>query len=160
MATSCLFCDKLAKHTGPPSADPDWVWSFRHSTAWLGPWQYYHGYCLLVAHEHVTELFHLNESVRLALMSEMVHLAQAIAEEFHPRKMNYELLGNQVPHVHWHLFPRYEDDPWALKPVWLRIEQGETSPDRKRELEGDPRDRADTVQRLHYRLSLTMGDRA
>jgi diadenosine tetraphosphate (Ap4A) HIT family hydrolase len=33
--------------------------------------------------------------------------------------MNYELLGNQVPHIHWHVIPRLANDPAPLKPVWL-----------------------------------------
>ena len=37
---------------------------------------------------------------------------------FRPRKLNYELLGNSVPHLHWHLIPRYSDDPMRTVPVW------------------------------------------
>jgi diadenosine tetraphosphate (Ap4A) HIT family hydrolase len=29
--------------------------------------------------------------------------------------MNYNILGNSVPHLHTHIVPRYEDDP---KPGW------------------------------------------
>ena len=37
---------------------------------------------------------------------------------FAPRKLNYELLGNSVAHLHWHLFPRHADDPNPQWPVW------------------------------------------
>jgi len=33
-------------------------------------------------------------------------------------KMNYELLGNLLPHIHWHLVPRRHDDPIPQQPVW------------------------------------------
>jgi diadenosine tetraphosphate (Ap4A) HIT family hydrolase len=33
-------------------------------------------------------------------------------------KLNYELLGNPHPHLHWHIFPRYADDPMPNKPIW------------------------------------------
>ena len=56
----------------------------------------------------------------------MCLLAQAIDLCFQPRKMNYEALGNQVAHLHWHLFPRRHDDPETLKAVWLAIERGGT----------------------------------
>jgi diadenosine tetraphosphate (Ap4A) HIT family hydrolase len=29
---------------------------------------------------------------------------------FNPIRINYSCLGNFVPHVHFHLFPRYEED--------------------------------------------------
>jgi diadenosine tetraphosphate (Ap4A) HIT family hydrolase len=32
--------------------------------------------------------------------------------------LNYELLGNGAPHLHWHLFPRYDTDPSPGWPVW------------------------------------------
>ena len=40
--------------------------------------------------------------------------ARAIAETFRPWKMNYACYGNQAPHVHWHIIPRYESDPDRL----------------------------------------------
>src|ERR1700694_4734407 len=44
---------------------------------------------------------------------------------YHPHKLNYELLGNQVPHLHWHLFPRSKQDADHLKPVWLALDAAE-----------------------------------
>jgi diadenosine tetraphosphate (Ap4A) HIT family hydrolase len=32
--------------------------------------------------------------------------------------MNYELLGNMVPHMHWHLVPRFREDPLWPRPIW------------------------------------------
>jgi len=45
-------------------------------------------------------------------------LARALADVFDAAKMNYELLGNELPHVHWHLVPRGADDPAPRRPVW------------------------------------------
>src|SRR5947208_6294623 len=105
---ACPFCDKLQR-LGELPAD-ELVWRFPHSVALLGSWQFYHGYCILVARRHATELSQLDATERLAYFEEMCRLAQAIEECFRPHKLNYELLGNQVPHLHWHLFPRYADD--------------------------------------------------
>jgi diadenosine tetraphosphate (Ap4A) HIT family hydrolase len=41
-----------------------------------------------------------------------------VFKAFAPRKLNYELLGNAAPHLHWHLFPRHADDPRPIGPVW------------------------------------------
>jgi diadenosine tetraphosphate (Ap4A) HIT family hydrolase len=49
-------------------------------------------------------------------------VAEAIAAAVRPWKMNYECLGNQEAHVHWHLFPRYESDELRRAPVWVRPE--------------------------------------
>jgi len=122
-SAECPFCLKLA-HLDSLSRE-ELVWQFPHSIALLGPWQYYLGYCILVARRHASELNQLLESERIAYFNEMCWLAKAIEAAFHPRKLNYELLGNQVPHLHWHLFPRYDHDPDVLKPVWLRLERAE-----------------------------------
>jgi diadenosine tetraphosphate (Ap4A) HIT family hydrolase len=51
-------------------------------------------------------------------MEEVNLVARILAETLHARKINYELLGNQLPHIHWHLIPRLADDPTPLEPVW------------------------------------------
>src|SRR6516162_2690674 len=122
-ALDCPFCRKLTTLHELP--DEEIVWQFAHSVALLGTWQYYHGYCLLIARQHAAELHQLPDDVRRAYLEEMCLLAQAVAECFQPRKLNYELLGNQVPHLHWHLFPRRPDDPEVQKPVWLALDRAE-----------------------------------
>jgi len=80
--------------------------------------QYFPGYTLLFTREHVTELFHLDREVRQALMEDVTRVAQALDTVFTPDKMNYELLGNMVPHIHWHLVPRFAYDPLWPRPIW------------------------------------------
>ncbi len=90
------------------------------SVALLGFDQTYRGYTLVVARRHATELFHLPEPESTQYFQDMLRVARAMAAAFQPRKLNYELLGNAVPHLHWHVFPRYPDDPDPLRPVWER----------------------------------------
>ena len=66
--------------------------------------------------------------------------------------MNYELLGNQVPHLHWHLFPRYAHDPDVLKPVWLALDRAERDAEQRRRMETGPRDHAATAEEIRRRL--------
>src|SRR5947209_10713444 len=98
----CPFCRKLTALHDLPEAEV--VWRFPHSVALLGPWQFYRGYCLLVSRTHAIELNDLADPERRAYLEEMCLLARAIQQCQRPRKLNYELLGNQVPHLHWHLF--------------------------------------------------------
>jgi diadenosine tetraphosphate (Ap4A) HIT family hydrolase len=44
-------------------------------------------------------------------------VAQMIEQVFAPCHMNYQLLGNSVPHLHVHLVPRYIDDPSPGRPL-------------------------------------------
>jgi diadenosine tetraphosphate (Ap4A) HIT family hydrolase len=150
-SAECPFCLKLA-HLDSLSRE-ELVWQFPHSIALLGPWQYYLGYCILVARRHASELSQLSESERIAYFNEMCWLAKAIEAAFHPRKLNYELLGNQVPHLHWHLFARYDHDPDVLKPVWLRLERAERDETERQRLQTGPLERIETAQRLRNQLA-------
>jgi diadenosine tetraphosphate (Ap4A) HIT family hydrolase len=68
------------------------------------------GYCLLIAKKHVTEPFQMHEQERRLFFEDMVNAAEAMQQVFQPAKMNYEMLGNMMPHLHVHLKPRYLDD--------------------------------------------------
>ena len=110
------------------------VWRFPHSFAVLGPWQFFTGYCLLVSREPATELSQLGPN-RSAFLEEMATLAAAIEACFAPQKLNYELLGNVVPHLHWHIFPRSAGDPERLQPVWILLERAKTDEAEKQRLQ-------------------------
>jgi diadenosine tetraphosphate (Ap4A) HIT family hydrolase len=154
----CPFCRKLASLDELP--DEDMVWQFPHSVALLGPWQFYHGYCLLVARTHATELSRLDEGERRAYLDEMCLLARAVEETFRPHKLNYELLGNHVPHLHWHVFPRAAGDPDALKPVWLALDRAERDEAERRRLTAGPLDRKATAAALRQTLTRLAAARA
>jgi diadenosine tetraphosphate (Ap4A) HIT family hydrolase len=147
---SCPLCDKI-KHSSKLFA-AELVWEFRHSIAFLGPWQYYEGYCIVVAKRHSTELFELSSAERSTLMDEVTHMAEAIYQVIKPRKINYEWLGNQVPHMHWHLFPRQESDPNKLKAAWVELEGVKSDPEKKNRLEFCARGKQRLIQELRDRL--------
>jgi len=90
----------------------------KHSLVMLNRDQFFPGYTLVFTRTHVTELFHLDKEMRQELMEEVNAVAAALADLFRPAKMNYELLGNMVPHMHWHLVPRFTDDPLWPRPIW------------------------------------------
>ena len=49
----------------------------------------------------------------------MVAVARALIARYQPLKMNYETLGNSLPHLHTHLVPRFTDDPRPGQPFPL-----------------------------------------
>jgi diadenosine tetraphosphate (Ap4A) HIT family hydrolase len=148
--SSCPLCDKLSNLHELP--DDELVWQFPHSVALLGTWQYHTGYCILVARTHASELHQLADQERRGYLEEMCLLAQAIDAAFKPRKMNYEALGNQVEHLHWHLFPRRHDDPEASKAVWLGFERAEHDAAEKQRLQHAPLARTEITARLRATL--------
>jgi diadenosine tetraphosphate (Ap4A) HIT family hydrolase len=89
-----------------------------HCFVMLNRDQFFPGYTFAFTKSHVTELFHLDREVRTAVMEEVTVTAGALYKLFKPAKMNYELLGNMVPHMHWHLVPRFADDPLWPRPIW------------------------------------------
>jgi len=121
---SCVFCPMVAAleqaetYRGSAGSVTRRVALLPTSVAVLGNDQYYKGYTLVIARRHATELYHLSDAESTAYFQDMLRVARAIDRAFSPRKMNYELLGNTVAHLHWHLFPRYADDPNPTRPTW------------------------------------------
>lgn len=88
------------------------------SKAYLHEDQFFPGWTVVVFQRHATELFHLAPTERCQLIEEVNLVAKGLAAEFDAKKINYELLGNQLPHLHWHLIPRLAEDPAPFEPVW------------------------------------------
>jgi len=94
------------------------VAELKHCYVQLNRDQFFPGYTFVFAKAPVTELFHLDTSVRHELIDEVNQVAEALYRLYRPTKINYELLGNMVPHMHWHLVPRFTGDPLWPRPIW------------------------------------------
>jgi diadenosine tetraphosphate (Ap4A) HIT family hydrolase len=121
----CVFCAVVQALDGAdtcPAGDAGHVLrkvqDLPASIAILAPDQYYRGYTLVVSKTHAAELYELPDHESAQYFDDMRRVARAIGAAFHPRKMNYEVLGNTVAHLHWHLFPRYDSDPNPKRPTW------------------------------------------
>ncbi len=110
--TNCPMCGKWAAEAELRVAE------LEHCYVALNHDQFFPGYCFVFTREHVTELFHLDRAARQGVMEEVNRVAAALYQVFQPTKINYELLGNMVPHMHWHLVPRFGDDPLWPRPIW------------------------------------------
>jgi diadenosine tetraphosphate (Ap4A) HIT family hydrolase len=103
------------------------------ANAYLHVDQFFPGWTLLVLKRHATELWELERAERHALVDGVADVARALAAVYDARKMNYELLGNELPHIHWHLVPRRADDPAPRRPVWTHAhETRRLAPDEQR----------------------------
>jgi diadenosine tetraphosphate (Ap4A) HIT family hydrolase len=116
----CGICRIIARTRA--GGNSNFVAELPHSIVVLGDAQFYRGYCILLAKHHATELHLMPPDEARALFDEAVGVGAAIASVTKPLKLNYDCLGNAEPHVHWHIFPRYADDPMRRSPIWARPE--------------------------------------
>lgn len=75
------------------------------------------GYCFLLLKRHAVELYELAEGEANAFMRDMRRASKAVHEVTGAVKLNYEIHGNTVPHLHLHLFPRYIGDVFENQPI-------------------------------------------
>ena len=87
----------------------------------LGDSQFLRGYSLVLPDPVVPDLNALDESRRRDFLLSMATLGDVLLEITDAVRINYEILGNQEPALHGHVFPRYRDESEALRtrPVWF-----------------------------------------
>lgn len=75
------------------------------------------GYVCLVSRTHAVELHELSAAGAAAFMRDMQRVSKAVAAVTGTVKINYEIHGNSLPHLHMHFFPRYRGDAFEGKPI-------------------------------------------
>lgn len=90
---------------------------FDASFACAGPKAPLPGYVCMVARRHVVEPFELPAVEREQFWAESMLVARALNTLFAPGKLNYEIHGNTMPHLHMHIHPRFADDPYVGGPI-------------------------------------------
>ena len=76
------------------------------------------GFCRVVWNAHVREMTDLSTSERSHLMNVVFAVESALRTLLRPHKMNLASLGNQTPHLHWHVVPRFTSDSHFPEPFW------------------------------------------
>jgi diadenosine tetraphosphate (Ap4A) HIT family hydrolase len=86
------------------------------------------GFCRVIWNRHVSEMTDLNYGEREHLMALVFVVEEAVRHIMHPDKVNIAALGNMVPHIHWHVIPRYKDDAFFPGSAWSqRIQESDLS---------------------------------
>jgi diadenosine tetraphosphate (Ap4A) HIT family hydrolase len=78
----------------------------------------YPGFCRVILNAHVKEMTDLPVLDRQRLMIAVLKVEAALRELLAPDKINLASLGNLVPHLHWHVIPRFADDRHFPEAVW------------------------------------------
>ena len=86
------------------------------SDAYLQKEDVQRGYSIVVWRgRHIAEPTELSREEAAQYWLEVVEAGRRIERYLGPVKLNYDILGNALPHLHAHVVPRYADDP---KPGW------------------------------------------
>jgi diadenosine tetraphosphate (Ap4A) HIT family hydrolase len=113
---SCYFCENAG---GEVLWEDDWcraVWAREPD---------HPGTCRVIWDRHVKEMTGLDPAQRDRFMRVVFAVEQTLTGILQPDKVNLASLGNQVPHLHWHVIPRFHDDPHFPNPVWgAKLRQG------------------------------------
>jgi diadenosine tetraphosphate (Ap4A) HIT family hydrolase len=121
----CSLCDVVSSCRS--GRHPLQIADLAQTVVILGDNQGARGWCVAVLKEHVEHMDALPIDRQAAVFSEVAAVARAVRQvftdsaidgNFVPPRINYECLGNVVPHVHWHVVPRHADDPTPTAPVW------------------------------------------
>ena len=82
------------------------------------------GYCFLLLKRHAVELYELSAEEATAFIRDIQRVSKAVQEITSAIKLNYEIHGNTIPHLHMHLFPRYIGDAFEGQPINPRTVEG------------------------------------
>jgi diadenosine tetraphosphate (Ap4A) HIT family hydrolase len=118
------------------------------SSLYLASNQTYRGQCSLIFDlRHAARPDQLTKLEWTAFCDDLYTAQHAVVSVTQPDHVNVESLGNVVPHLHWHIIPRYVGDPrWGM-PIWTTPLSA--MPDTRL----DPGDRAELLQRLRSELT-------
>jgi diadenosine tetraphosphate (Ap4A) HIT family hydrolase len=115
---SCSACDRIAQIA--QGKNPDFVATLSESYVTLADEQAYPGYCIVLLKDHHEQVDQMPLERQSRLWDDVARVASGLRKEFAPARINYACLGNFLTHVHWHVIPRYPDDPEPQHPIWVR----------------------------------------
>ena len=109
----------------------------------------YPGFCRVVWNDHIREMTDLSPKDRADLMQVIWLVEETIRKVMQPDKINQASLGNMVPHLHWHIIPRYANDRNFPDSIWSAAKR---KPDEK-----DRVIRKDRISELKKTLPVILG---
>jgi diadenosine tetraphosphate (Ap4A) HIT family hydrolase len=80
----------------------------------------YPGFVRVILGRHATEMADLGKDERDRFMAVVFAVETAVRDTMKADKMNLASLGNQTPHLHWHVIPRFRDDRHFPGPIWAQ----------------------------------------
>ncbi len=106
---TCVICRHGAPHDILVELETSWVTVNEDALM--------RGYACLVFRQHVVELHDLSEEEGAVFMRDIRRLSAAVQQTTGAIKLNYEVHGNTIPHLHMHFYPRYPGDAFEGGPI-------------------------------------------
>lgn len=78
----------------------------------------YPGYLRIILNSHVKELTDLTYQDSVKVYETLLICERVVRDTMLADKINVASLGNVVPHLHWHIIPRYTNDLHFPNPIW------------------------------------------
>ena len=75
------------------------------------------GYVCLVSRVHAVELHDLTDAQAASFMRDVQRVSAGVSRVTAAVKLNYEIHGNVLPHLHMHFFPRHVGDRFEGRPI-------------------------------------------
>ncbi len=70
------------------------------------------GYIRLITNKHIKEISELDDKELFLITKTIKEIEKIVIKIISPDKINIASLGNYVPHLHFHIIPRFKNDPW------------------------------------------------
>ena len=86
----------------------------------------YPGFCRVILNRHAAEMSDLPSDEQQALIRIVFTVEAVVRDVVKPDKINLASLGNMVPHVHWHVIPRWREDRCFPNPIWAPAQRTST----------------------------------
>ncbi len=81
----------------------------------------YPGFCRVVWAAHAAEMTDLTPHQQRHFLNVVLATEQVLRQIMQPDKINLASLGNMVPHLHWHVIPRFRDDAHFPDAIWAAV---------------------------------------
>lgn len=81
----------------------------------MAPYQFWPGYCILMADPAATNLNALTGETRQQFLADMGRVGDALIEITEATRANYAIYGNLDPYLHAHIWPRRADEPESVR---------------------------------------------
>ena len=67
---------------------------------------------------HYKEMSEVPAEIKFEIYDLLDNIEKEMLAYYQPKKINIASFGNYMPHVHWHIMARFEEDSFFPEPMW------------------------------------------